>query len=535
MIAAARPPLSARQAFAALAYREVRGWWNYYATMLTSGWRVVGYVPAVAFVVFGIAGRVLGRSGSHAPLAIPHGWLAIGATFVPAMAFSVFGTAIITAVRRGPQLFQLNSPDPYLFAGSAMAPRHVVLWLLLLRSRVVRLAATAALALLFLPNTFGVSGGQGVAWVTTSRLLALLPAAFSLPVFALSRRLPRLPLREAGYVLVGFGMLVATAAAVAALGAGGPQIRQVDALLLAVPPGSFAYEAFRGDWLGVAGLLVMAAVGSVLTWWLAADCYPELFQGDQAHVQLAARRSGRAAQDLRTGVVSSRDGGVPPREWVLLWRWWVLERRLKPRTRLFVYGGAALAGAVAGSVMAGGPQWLSVAAAIAFALMASSSGNGFSQVSPVLEFRTPMWHLVAAPLGNRLRVLTLGNAMSMWSYMAVILLASGILRPALLPELAAGALSLAGYLWLRQSVELLFAILLPDSAAYRSSLVIFPIVTVIGLAVSMALAINFLSPYGPLAFLLPLVVLLPAGYAVTGLGARLLSGNEITAALASTR
>jgi hypothetical protein len=225
---------------------------------------------------------------------------------------------------------------------------------------------------------------------------------------------------------------------------------------------------------------------------------------------------------------------VPGREWVLLWRWWVLERRLSPRTRVLIYAGVIAAGGAAGWVLQHGPGWLSIAGAILLATLAGSS-NSSAMASPSLEFRTPMWHLIAAPLANRLRILTLSNALSMWSYVALLLVATGLARPLLLPDLVAGSLSIAGFMWLRQSFEMMFAVLLPDRTAVSARNVIVPAFTVIALIAGMVAFISLAGSYGPLALLLPLVLLLPAGYAVTGLTARMLGGNEIAVALASTR
>jgi len=51
----------------------------------------------------------------------------------------------------------------------------------------------------------------------------------------------------------------------------------------------------------------------------------------------------------------------------------------------------------------------------------------------------------------------------------------------------------------------------------------------------MVLFVSLAGAYGPLVLLLPLVLLVPAGFAVTGLTARLLGGNEVAVALATTR
>ena len=354
------------------------------------------------------------------------------ATILPVLApggmLAILGFVVLQL--RPPAAF--SSPaDARFLCGSALAPRIVVLWLLLrqVRRQLLLWAANVVFWIVVLPFAFQVGLAEAVTAAVALALTGSLILGVQLPLYVMASRWTAAPFRAVGVVLMAAG--VAAVVGGAAELTSGPLPDPWAALVAWPPPGSWLIGAATGHPLPMAALAVCAAGAVSASVAVGGDCYPELWQSSLRAftVRRVLRRGGlRGRGEFRralreAGLVNVKSGRrtvsagarwVPSGAWTLLWKEWVALGRGRLGyplvagillAALLAGGGLVLmaASSAAGARNAGTIAGLGAAVAFAIAL------GGAVRLSP--DLRSPIWWLSSSGLRARLSVWTLAGAL----------------------------------------------------------------------------------------------------------------------------
>jgi hypothetical protein len=347
---------------------------------------------------------------------------------VPGGMVAIIGFVVVAS--RPPAAFA-SPADARFLCGSALAPRLVVLWLLLrqVRRQLLLWGANVVFWIAVLPFAFQVGVGDAVIAALALALAGSLVLGMQLPLFVAARRWRPGAMRALGVVLVVAGV---AAVGGGALELGGETLPEPwAALVTGLPPGGWLVGAATGRALPMAALALSASAAIVASVALAGDCYPELWQSSLRvfTVRRVLRRGGlrsraelrRALQDAgvndarrRTQAVSAGASWVPAGAWTLLWKEWVALGRGRLGYRLAgaivlaaLVGGAGLA-LLAGAGVTGTRRASTIAGLAAVLVFAIALGGAIRLSS---DLRSPLWWLSASGLRARLGVWTFAGAL----------------------------------------------------------------------------------------------------------------------------
>lgn len=370
--------------------------------------------------------------------------LATAATFVPGLGLLV--VAVIVAGSRRPFGLFRSAADARFLCGSALPRRLVVLWLdfRLIRTAVLQLPLLAFWVIVF-PASLGLTLDRALVIGLALALLGVFILGLNLPLFVLRRQQPALPLPLIAGVIAILGLASLGAAvngAAHGLTAAPAYLRDP---LFGLPPGAWVVGAIGGNLLSLVALAVTAATAATLTWIVADDVYPELWQASTRVIALRElmRRSGglitpRLAREAmreagveqkrgRTTAASSGGLRVPGGNWTLLWKDWLAMRRGRGGFRLPLLG--AIVAIALGWALGGGfgrpPRLVALAVAANLAYLGLLL-NMFFALRLAVDLRNPLWWLSAASLRARLGTMALGRAMKQIVPIAAGLLAAAV-------------------------------------------------------------------------------------------------------------
>lgn len=457
--------------------------------------RLILWLLFLAVIVSAIQGSTAMREAirSHPPpgpgrfpmFFDPTPFLHAAATFVPGVILVVFGLFTIAACRQPLGTFR-SAADARFLCGSALPSRLVVLWLAVrvILSLSWRIPWLLIFLVFVLPTSLGVSVSNGLA-AFTALLLLTCTVALSIPIFiAHQRRFGPNP-AIAGWLVVLLG-LASVVVVFVALSPGPPILpSSLQSVALSLPPGSWLVGAFEGNALALLALAALAAGSLTLTWLVAGDIYPELWQVSARAIVLrrAMRRRGpfMTRGDLRrllseagiaeqprrqTATISSRGRWVPGGAWTILWKEWLSTRREAGAMRLPIIAllVAVVLGAAIGIVSryapgAGGLLAGPLAYVVVF-------GSLFTAFRMSRDLRKPIWWLSASTLPARLSVLLVARSLRLAIPIAAGLLTASVVGGGVGFVLVGAPIAFAA-VWTVNAMGLATYAILPGSSDMR--------------------------------------------------------------------
>jgi putative ABC exporter len=445
--------LPAGSALRTLLYLDAHVLLNRIKTAARNPLRLVAWLVFLAVMVSGIQASTSMREairlhpppGAFPTFFDPTSFLHTAATFVAGVIILVYGVFTISSCRQPLGTFR-SAADARFLCGSALPPRLVVLWLAVrvILSLSWRIPWMLIFFVFVLPTSLGVSASTGLA-AFTALLLLTCTVALSIPIFiARQRRFGPNP-AIAGWLLVLLG-LASVVVAFVALSPGPPILpSSLQSVAVSLPPGSWLVGAFEGNALALLPLAALAAGSLTLTWLVAGDVYPELWQVSARAIILrrAMRRRGpfMTRSDLRrllseagiaeqpgrrTAAASSRGRWVAPGAWTILWKEWLSARREAGAMRLPAI--ALLVAVVLGAAIGilsrdapGGGAFLLGPLAYVVVL-----GSFFTAFRMSRDLRKPIWWLSASTLRARLSVLLVARSLRLAIPIAAGLLTASV-------------------------------------------------------------------------------------------------------------
>jgi hypothetical protein len=454
VIAAART-IAPGSALRTLLYLDAHILVNRIKTAARNPLRLIVWLVFLAVIVSAFQGRMMMNDAIRsrpAPVPGPGAFplffdpaplLHFAATFLPGVILVGYGVFTLAASRQPLATFR-SAADARFLCGSALPPRLVVLWLLVrvILSLSWRLPLMLSFFVFVLPTSLGVSASTAL---MAFAALVLLTATVSLniPIFiSRQRRFGPNP-ALVGWALVVFG-LAAIVVVFVALSPGPPILpSSLQSVAESLPPGSWLVGAFQGNGLALVPLAALAAGSLMLTWLVAGDVYPELWQTSARVIVLrrAIRRRGpfitrsdrrrllseagiaeQPRHRVQLAAASSRGRWVPPGAWTILWKEWLATRRVAGGMRLpaiallvAVVGGAAIGTLTRNGFGEAGL----LLGPLAYPVVLVSLFTAFRMSA---DLRKPIWWLSSSTLRARLSVLLVGRSLRLAIPIAIGLL-----------------------------------------------------------------------------------------------------------------
>ena len=414
-------------------------------------------------------------------------FLHVAATFLPGVILVTFGVFTLAACRQPLGTFR-SAADARFLCGSALPPRVVVLWLMVrvILSLSWRIPMMLVFFVFVLPTSLGVSVSTGL-MAFTALLLLTTTLALNIPIFITRQRRFGPNPAIIGWLLVLFG-LASLVVVFVALSPGPPILpSSLAAVATSLPPGSWLVGAFGGNGLALLALAALAAGSLALTWMVAGDVYPELWQASARVIVLrrAMRRRGPfiTRSDRRrllseAGIAeqtrhqrpaagaSSRGRWVPPGAWTILWKEWLATRRVAggmrlPAIALLV---AVVIGAAIGTLTRNGfGEAGLLAGPLAYPVVLVSLFTAFRMSA---DLRKPIWWLSASSVRARLSVLLVARSLRL-----AIPIAAGLLTTSVVGDNVAfvlvGLPIGAAAIWAINSMGLATYAIMPGSSDMR--------------------------------------------------------------------
>jgi len=423
--------------------------------------------------------------------------------FVPAVLLALLAVPLWTASRRVPLTFA-SPADGRFLAGSALAPRTVLAWLLIRRVRnlVLIAAANAVLFVAFLPGL-----GQGLALAGASAVGFAVITLVPLPIALAARRrgLPLVPLALPMLLLAGASGLLAGSRALGlepALPAG------LAHFLLGLPPGSWLVGAYHGDVPALSALAVLLVAAGAAGLALAQDAYPEVWEASTRSFILRrlARQPGvggvfglrRALRDAESGPASATRTRSENGRWVpggagaLVWKEWLAVRRGAGGLLLYssLLAGGLVFGIVAGLLVAAHSRGAFLVIAVGTQLLVVVNVVAGARLGS--DLRNPLWWLSSAGIPARLAAWTVAATGAQALPIAAAMLGLAALAGLwwLLPPGLLGAFAI---LWSLRSAGVAVYTVFPATSDVRGPARVVRTLVILGLLGSQAAFFGILS------------------------------------------
>ena len=392
--------------FSALAYLELRQAYNHVRHALRQPARLIMYALAIAYFVF-VGGARFWAAGHH-----HHRIGGIPEPYASALFFGallVLSLVLVSAAGGRTGAFT-SLADARFLIGSHLRERNVIVWLQLRTSW--RLIARMLFLIIFYTILYS-SAGSFLGMVLSMMAFIAFAASLAIPTMRLQRRFGT----RIGYVLPA----VTGACGLAGLGALGvaalyPQQAHIGAVVVHVGFGRLVQSMFAGAWLPIASLFALTLLAGTTAYWGARDLYPELYRGSSRALDFVRRRkrnpfafqsAGRGPSRAVTSERVSASGGMRG-AWSLLWKDWVVFKRSRGPSSVFVIGAivASVAGVGFGVFVRRMPHPLaaSIGLGASLANLLVIFVALYSATSLAADIGKPLWWLNADALRARLYV-----------------------------------------------------------------------------------------------------------------------------------
>jgi hypothetical protein len=479
------------------------------------------------------AGRHLAGGGDWlAPLA------ALVVPVVPGAALLLLGFLVRGAAVRAPAAFQSPADGRFLI-GAGIDSRLVMVWVTLRGARRLMLAAAFYLVLLaaLYSSWLGLGPAQAIAGALAIACFGSLAMGARLASFTGKRRLPVLPVKLFGDLLIGIGLIALAAAAGAVIERQDRLVAGASAIAAGLPPGAWVVGAFRGQSIDLAPLVLLTIACCWLGVQLAGDCLPELWESSTRafDVRRAARSGGvlggRPAGRPRTMPATAPSAGagpVPGGAWIVAWKEWLALRRGRggAKVQVAIMALAGLGGIAVGLAAANGQRSQATVAVTQLSFLAVLFGAVVS-VRLGRDLRTPLWWLSADPLWSRLAVWTfvraLRLAVPLFLFLEPALLLAGDADWALAAPLLVLLVS-----WLLAAIGLGAYTVLPAATDYRLTQMLRVVLTYVAMVPLAAAAVpGILLQSTTLAIAVPIPIAVLEMVTLLAFATRRISGNGL--------